>query len=377
MTTDPVPTTGQPPEAQAITRSDRDPAETRADFAEWLAATVGGPVEIIEFVTPESNGMSSDTVLVTAAWAGTEHRLVIRIAPPPTAMPVFADYRLDHQFETMRLVGELSEVPVPGLRWLENSLDALGAPFFVMDRVDGLVPPDNLPYPMGGWVLDASPEDRVRLVERTVQTLAAIHAIPNAASTFAFLPGGGTESPLRAHVDALAEFYRWMRGDLRLPLVEDGFAWLEANWPADEGPTVLSWGDSRIGNTMYRDFDPVAVLDWEMAALAPAEVDLAWCIFLHRFFEDICAVMEMPGLPEMLRRDDVVAIYEAASGRTVANLDWHLVYAALRHAVVMARVKMRAIHFGEDVMPEDPDDLVMHRVALRQLIEGTYWSHVG
>ncbi len=377
MTTDPAPTHGQPPEAHAITRSDRDPAETRVKFAEWLAATVGSPVEILEFVTPESNGMSSDTVLATAAWDGAEHRLVIRIAPPPTAMPVFADYRLDHQFETMRLVGDLSPVPVPGLRWLENGTDVLGAPFFVMDRVDGLVPPDNLPYPMGGWVLDAAPEDRARLVVRTVQTLAAIHAIPDAATTFAFLPGGEAESPLRAHVEALAEFYRWMRGDLRFPLIEDGFAWLEANWPADEGATVLSWGDSRIGNMMYRDFEPVAVLDWEMAALAPAEVDLAWCIFLHRFFEDICAVMEMPGLPEMLRRDDVVAIYEAASGRTVANLDWHLVYAALRHAVVMARVKMRAIHFGEDVMPEDPDDLVMHRVAMRQLIEGTYWANVG
>ena len=58
------------------------------------------------------------------------------------------------------------------------------------------------------------------------------------------------------------------------------------HWPADEGPTVLSWGDSRIGNVMYRDFEPVAVLDWEMAGLGPREVDVGWFIYAHRVFEE-------------------------------------------------------------------------------------------
>ena len=50
---------------------------------------------------------------------------------------------------------------------------------------------------------------------------------------------------------------------------------------------MLNWGDARVGNILYRDFAPIAVLDWEMATVGPREVDLAWMIFLHAFFHDM------------------------------------------------------------------------------------------
>jgi aminoglycoside phosphotransferase (APT) family kinase protein len=165
-------------------------------------------------------------------------------------------------------------------------------------------------------------------------------------------------------------------GDLRLPVLERAFAWLEDHWPHDPGPTVLSWGDSRIGNVMYRHFAPVAVLDWEMAALGPRELDLAWMVFLHRFFEDLAIRYGLPGMPSFLRRDDVAASYEALTGHAPRHLDWHFVYAALRHGVIMARVQRRSIHFGEATMPEDPDDLVMHRASLEAMLAGSYCERV-
>jgi aminoglycoside phosphotransferase (APT) family kinase protein len=97
-------------------------------------------------------------------------------------------------------------------------------------------------------------------------------------------------------------------------VLERAFAWLEDHWPHDPGPTVLSWGDSRIGNVMYRHFAPVAVLDWEMAALGPRELDLAWMVFLHRFFEDLAIRYGLPGMPSFLRRDDVAASYATSTG---------------------------------------------------------------
>ena len=118
----------------------------------------------------------------------------------------------------------------------------------------------------------------------------------------------------------LVAYYEWVRGDdLRVPVIEAGFAWIEANWPADEGETVISWGDSRIGNILYRDFEPVAVLDWEMAAVAPREVDIGWMIFIHDFFEHVAQQIELPGMPHFMRRDDVAATYEAASGVDAAE----------------------------------------------------------
>ena len=68
----------------------------------------------------------------------------------------------------------------------------------------------------------------------------------------------------------------------------------------------MNWGDARVGNTLYRDFTPVAVLDWEMATVGPREVDLAWMIFLHEFFDDMAERFGMPahdGLPAALVGD--------------------------------------------------------------------------
>ena len=64
--------------------------------------------------------------------------------------------------------------------------------------------------------------------------------------------------------------------------------------------------------------------------------------------------------------------YQELSGQPLRDMDFYLTYAALRHAIVMARIKRRMIHFGEDQVPPDPDDYVMHRASLDKLLAGTY-----
>ncbi|HEY2430609.1 MAG TPA: phosphotransferase, partial [Acidimicrobiales bacterium] len=194
---------------------------------------------------------------------------------------------------------------------------------------------------------------------------------------FAFLaPADGT-SPLRRHVDGQRSYYRWTiaQDGRAIPLIERAFDWLEAHWPAAEPPPALSWGDARIGNVLYDGFRPVAVLDWEMTALAPREVDLAWMIYLHRFFQDLATSYGLAGLPDFMRREDVVHSYRTAAGYEPRDLDFFLVYAILRHAIVMTQTKRRAIHFGEDVAPPDPDEMILHRATLEQVLDGSYrWT---
>ncbi len=151
-------------DAEHITTSTRDPQEMAEHLEGWLAERVGraGSPSITDVSSPESNGMSSETLLFTARWdeAGTptEHRLVARIEPPATDYPVFTTYDLDMQFRVMRLVRAETKVPVPETFWYEPDPSVLGGPFFVMERIDGLVPPDVLPYTFGdNWVFDASP----------------------------------------------------------------------------------------------------------------------------------------------------------------------------------------------------------------------------
>ncbi len=365
--------------------SRRDPEATRAQLQAWLTDHLpAGSEPLVDSVTvPESNGMSSETVLFDATWTTdgvrARHELVARIAPEASSVPVFEHYDLDAQFRVMAKVRELSDVPVPEVHWLEQDPGPLGAPFFVMSRAVGLVPPDVMPYNFGdSWLFDASPEQQQRLLRSTVAALAALHAIAEPGMHFDFLASSAEgETALRRHVADLRAYYEWVASDgNRSPLIERAFAWMDEHWPADDTDAVLSWGDARIGNAMYADFEPVAILDWEMAGLAPREVDLAWMIFLHRFFEDIATVMELPGMPEFMHRDRVIELYAHESGHTPRDMDFYSVYAALRHAVVMSQVQRRAIAFGQAEMPEDVDDLIMHRATLEEMLEGTYWDRV-
>ncbi|MGZ4681765.1 MAG: phosphotransferase family protein [Acidimicrobiales bacterium] len=365
-------------EKSAVTVSTRDAQQTGKGLAAWLTEVLpeGADPEVLDITAPESNGMSSETLLFDAVWTEdgerVHHALVARVAPDTNDVPVFPSYDFETQVRVMELVGRHApEVPVPGVRWLELDRSAIGAPFFVMDRVSGRVPPDNMPYPMGSWLFEADPADQRALQDASVRVLAGIHAIDVDAVDGAFLeldcPG---ETPLRRHVANQRAYYDWMRDGRVYPVIEEAFDWLEANWPADEGDTVISWGDSRIGNMMYDEFTPVAVLDWEMAALGTRGIDVGWMIFIHDFFQDICRVLEMEGMPGFMRSEDVAAVYAESAGVPVTDLEWYEVYAALRHAIVMARVNQRSVHFGESDAPATPDEAVMHRDLLRLMMAG-------
>ncbi len=159
---------------------------------------------------------------------------------PPTAedVPVFITYRMDHHFDVIRLVEELTDVPVPKVRWIDKTGEILGAPpfFFLMNHVEGIVPPDVMPYTFGGnWFADAPAEQQRALQDSTVEVLAKLHSIPNAADTFGFLaeavPDGDT--PLRRQLNWLkGGWYEFAVPDIgRSPLVETALAWLEENFP--------------------------------------------------------------------------------------------------------------------------------------------------
>jgi len=378
------PVTPTPPPDNHITTSSRDPRALADSLGDWLGRTLGSGTAptITDVASPASNGASSETVLFTAAWneqgAPVERRLVARVAPPATDYPVFTTYDLDLQFKVMRLVAELTSVPIPETLWYEPDPGVLGEPFFVMARVDGSVPPDVMPYTFGdNWVFDGGAEAQRTIQESAVAALAGIHAVTPARADLGFLepPADGATS-LERLFNRWKDYHAWVVQDTPSPLLDECFAWLEDNFPTDVGPDALSWGDGRIGNMMFRDNRVVAVLDWEMASVAPPEVDLGWMCYLHLFFHDLAVDLGAPGLPEMLRPVDVARSYARASGYTPGDLTWHLAFAAIRHGAIMRRVTERSIHFGEAEPPADIDDLIIHRATLAAMIDGGYWSTV-
>jgi aminoglycoside phosphotransferase (APT) family kinase protein len=363
-----------------LQRSSRDVTTLPAVMSQWLSTVMPGGVspEIIVESGMDANGMSSETIMLTGRWTEdgepVEQRWVARVAPAEADVPVFSSYRLDDQFEVMRLAAELTDVPIPRVRWLENTGEVLGRPFFLMDRVDGVVPPDVMPYTFGNnWFADASAEQQRELQDSTVEVLAKLHSIPNAEKTFAFLadadPPGDTA--LRRHFNWLKEWYEFAVPDVgRSALVDKAIAWLEENFPTDvaASESVLVWGDSRIGNVLYRDFRPAAVLDWEMATVGPREFDVAWIIFAHMVFQELCGLAGLPGLPNVLREDDVVATYRELTGVSVGDLHWFYVYSAVVWCCVFMRTSARRIHFGEMERPDDIESQFYHASLMKRLI---------
>ncbi|MGO9033257.1 phosphotransferase family protein [Mycobacterium sp.] len=365
-----------------LQRSSRDVTTLPAVMSKWLSTVLPGgttPQVTVESGV-DSTGMSSETIIFTARWEQDgqpmTQKMVARVAPTAEDVQVFPTYRLDHQFDVIRMVGELTDVPVPRVRWLEPTGDVLGTPFFLMDHVEGEVPPDVMPYTFGGnWFADAPPERQRELQDATVGVLASLHSIPDADKTFDFLLDKGAgqqgDTALRRHFNWVRSWYDFALPDIgRSPLLDWSFRWLEDNWPQQVAATepVLLWGDARVGNVLYRDFRPVAVLDWEMVTLGPRELDVAWMIFAHMVFQELAGLATLPGLPEVMREDDIRETYRRLTGVVVGDLHWFYVYSGVMWACVFMRTGARRVHFGETEKPDDVEALFYHAGLLKRLI---------
>jgi len=343
--------------------------EVEPALSAWALARFAEPVAVANVASP-GNGMSSETVLfeVHNVAEGGIDRYAARLAPLPDLYPVFPDYDLELQRKCMDLVRAHTDVPAPEVAFYEPDADWLGTPFLVMRRVEGEAPPDMPPYVFGGWVMDATAEQRRTLQDATVSVLARLHEITPGTHDLSFLaqPQHGA-SALDQQLGYQRWYYEWARDGVSYPLIERTLAWLDANRP-EEGPPVLNWGDARIGNVLYVDFEPAAVLDWEMATVGPREVDVAWMIFLDTFFDDLAERFEMPPIPGFMDRDDVVGTYERLTGHTVQALEWFEVLAALRFAIVSVRTSTRGIAYGQMEPPAEPDDLIMFRGLLERML---------
>ena len=242
--------------------SRRDPERTRVDLEAWLTTKLGASAEpaVSRVTVPESNGMSSETVLVDASWVAegerVEHPLVFRIAPDPSAVPVFQTYDFDAQFRVMAKVRELSDVPVPEVYWLEED-PAAHRCAVLRDESDQRRGAARRACPTtsattGSSTRRSRTSSASRSHRSTRSPVCTGSRIRRRTSTSSRLDAEG-DTPLRRHVADLRGYYEWVSSDGdRSPLIERCFDWLDEHWPTDEGEAVLSWGDARIGNTMYR-----------------------------------------------------------------------------------------------------------------------------
>ena len=314
---------------------------TRSKLEHWLSEYRGQAITIPQLSIPEATGMSNVTLLFDINWEeGGESRsepIVARLQPE-IDRPVFPDYDLSLQYEVMDVVGRSSDIPVPQLRGLETDRSLLGVQFYFMKRTDGRIPTDMPPYNMDGWMMhETSLEQRRSLWLAAVDTMARFHRLDYRAMGFDKLHVEG-KTPLQQQLDYWQHYHDWALEGTRHATCQRALDWLYANQPQDE-PTVLCWGDSRLGNIIFKDsLDGVAaVLDWEMAVLGNPVQDLAWFNYMDSTFADGLGMPRLEGLPAY---DETVTRWEEASGFSARDYDYYTLFAGMRYGLILSRIML-------------------------------------
>lgn len=343
----------------------------------WLTRTMSGvrDVEITELQVPVSTGFSNETVLFTATWRddGGSHteRFVARIEPPdggifpvqtPSATPSVA-----LQQRIMAAVAAEQAAPVPRVLGYEPDPAVLGQPFFVMHFVDGVVPSDQPRYTQAGFLVDeATPAERRRMVESGLAAMAGLHAVDWRRAGLEWLDRSGTGNPTtRNQIELYREYTTAELQGRAHPVMDAALDWLEKFDPDDER-VGLSWGDSRLGNIIWQDYTPAAVVDWEACALSPTEADVGWWLMFDRMSFDEFDTPRLDGFPT---REEMVAHYTAVSGREVRDPHYWEVFATMRFCAIFIRLGDRMTAAG--TIPPDLNPAIGNGVtaSLARLLE--------
>jgi aminoglycoside phosphotransferase (APT) family kinase protein len=284
--------------------------------------------------TPIGDGHSNVTFSLSTG-------VVLRRPPrgplPPSAHDVLRE---------ARLLRALEDTPVRTPRVLAVCDDesVIGAPFYVMEQVEGEVITMSLPAPLD------TPTERARIADELIDSLVELHATDwTQVGLEGFgKPTGYLERQLRRFTGL------WEHNRTReLEQVEQVGEWLADNLPGSPPATIVH-GDYRLGNTIFAGAAParlVAILDWEMATIGDPLADLGY-MMIHwtqagdrtgRF--NLQSVTTLPGFPT---RQQLITRYEERSGRSMQALNWYVTLALWKGIVFMEGNYKRAVSGSTD-----------------------------
>ena len=281
----------------------------------------------------------------------------------PTAHDMSREYRV-----LSALAG--TAVPVPAPLAICQDVDVVGAPFYLMRYVDGLV----LRTTQDGELL--TEQQAAELSDLLAVMLATIHGVDTAAV--------GLESFGRPEGYLARQLSRWQRqwelsNTREMPGYDELVARLTAGLP-DSAEGALVHGDFRLDNTLVRLTTPAtiaAVVDWEMSTLGDPLADLGLTLSYWaesgEGFPDINVGATVTALPGFYSRDQFAARYAALTGRDVSEIGYYIAFGYFKLAVVLEGIHARyLLHqtVGEGFEREGPAVPVLIERAHRMLDTG-------
>lgn len=319
-------------EAAGIRTGEELPLEKIEAYIRENIEGIDGPVAVRQF----PNGHSNLTYLILAK----NKEMVLRCPPHGTKAKTAHDMGREYKILTA-----LQEVfpycPKPLAYCGDETL--LGSPFYVMERIRGIIIRRDLPEQ-----LKLTPADTTRLFENILKVQYELHAIDYKAVGLEDF--GKPEGYVKRQVEGWSRRYR----AARTPDVPDGeavTAWLWDHMPQDtQHPSILH-NDFKFDNVILDPENPftvIGVLDWEMATIGDPLMDLGASLgywVQPGDPEELQALRTGPTLaPGALTREEMVRQYAALSGRKMEKFNFYHCFGVFRLATIAQQIYYRYFH---------------------------------
>ena len=303
----------------------------------WLRAAA--PDAGLGTGAPEVRQFAGGASNLTYLLRYSERDLILRRPPAGTKASSAHDMAREHRIQAAL---KPAFPFVPEMVALCTDHGVLGSDFYVMERVDGLIPRATMPPDIG-----AEPELMRALGGRFVDLLAELHAVDPAAAGLAELSRG--PGYVRRQVEGWSERYRRAK-TWNVPSFERVMRWLEAEQPEDAGARVIH-NDFRLDNMVLDRDDPLrvrAVLDWELATIGDPLMDLGSSLAYWVQADDGLAgrlFRRQPShLPGMPTRAQIVARYGERTGLATDAWPFYEAFGLFRLAVIAQQIYYRYHH---------------------------------
>ena len=258
-------------------------------------------------------------------------RWVLRRPPRGPLLPTAHDVLREWRVMTT-LAGAGYPVPRPVLACDDSAV--IGAPFYLMQQVEGHVFRNSLPPEF------ADPADRALIADQLIRALVALHAIDYTAAGL-----GGLGRPDGYIARQIKRWMSQLESARTRPLLDlDAVsAWLQKSMP-ESPPAAIVHGDFRLDNVIFASEPPphlIAVLDWEMSTLGDPLADLGYLLSFWRepgepvstpLPDDMGDITSLPGFPS---RAALAERYAELSGRPVTHLNFYIVLAIWKLAILL------------------------------------------
>ncbi len=299
---------------------------------------------------------------------------VCAIRLPPPEAPTERDAGILREW---RIIEALDGTDVPHTAAVAACTDAsvLGRTFYLMGFVDGWSPMDN----RGAWPEPFASDHAARagLGYQLAEGIALLSKVDWQAKGLHDL--GRPDGYHERQVARWLSFYDKIDGARTLEGMDVATDWLRTHRPLDYIPGLMH-GDYQFANVMFQHGGPArlaALVDWEMGTVGDPKLDLGWMLqgWPQDTADPAAATQGYANMQYMPSREQILTHYAEVSGRQVDDIDYYLILAKWKLAIVLERGFARA---KGDVKLESFGPVVVDTMhAAAELAEKTGYKHVG